>query len=269
MSNVIKYEEQKKELDFLKNLAATAIKSGNYANMSEMTALNIMLSAKDLGVSPMKALNGGFYVVNGKISMSTALMTDRIRKEGHSIKIPEWNKEKCVIIGVRKDNGDSVKVEFTMEDAQLAGLTNSPTWKKYPKVMLYNRAMSMIARILFPDVVGNAYSEDEAEEIKGSSYTQKEALIEVQEAPKKSIQELKELLTTQLDIAQPQHLENYLEYCHNKTGKPLEELVNAWLVNSEPFLRHYSGWVAKKNAETIVSKKEDDDLSSSLQMVLV
>ncbi len=166
MTTLTKFEEQKQEIDFYKALAATAAKSGNYTGTSELSLLNIMLSAKDFGVSPMKAINGSFYVVNGKISMSTALMADRIRKEGHSIKIPEWTDTKCTIIGVRKDNGDSVKFEFTMDDAVRAGLSGSPTWKKYPKQMLYNRAMSTLARVLFSDVVGNCYSEDERDEIK-------------------------------------------------------------------------------------------------------
>lgn len=164
MTSITTYEPKRYDIDYYKNLVAVAAKSGNY-NMPPETMLNIMLTAQDLGISPMKALNGGFYVVNGKISMSTALMADRIRKEGHSIKIPEWTSEKCVIIGVRKDNGDSIKFEYTMEDAKNAGLTNSPTWKKFPKQMLYNRAMSTLARTLFPDVVGNAYSEDEKYDI--------------------------------------------------------------------------------------------------------
>lgn len=160
MSTLVKFQEQKQELDYFRTLASVASQGGT-SNMSPETLMNIMLTAKDLGISPMKAINGGFYVVNGKISMSTALMADRIRKEGHSIKISEWTSQKCVVIGVRKDNSDSVKFEFTMEDAQTAGLTNSPTWKKFPKQMLYNRAMSTLARTLFSDVVGNAYSEDE------------------------------------------------------------------------------------------------------------
>lgn len=167
MTTLVKVEEQKKEIDYLKELASIASKSGNYTGMAEATLLNLMLSAKDLGVSPMKALNGGFYVVNGKVCMSTALMADRIRKAGHSVKIVEWTSEKCVMIGVRKDNKDSVKLEFTMEDAQRAGLLGSPTWKKFPKNMLYNRAMSTLARVLFSDVVGNAYSEEERHDILG------------------------------------------------------------------------------------------------------
>ncbi len=166
MSNIIKFDDHKQELDHFKQLATIAAKSGT-TTMAPETILNIMLTAKDLGISPFKALNGGFYVVNGKISMSTAMMTDRIRKEGHSIKIPEWTSQKCIMIGIRKDNGDSIKFEYTMDDAVLAGLTSSPTWKKFPKQMLYNRAMSTLARTLFPDVVGNAYSEDERWDIEG------------------------------------------------------------------------------------------------------
>jgi hypothetical protein len=114
----------------------------------------------------MKAINGGFYIVNGKVCMSTAMMAERIRKQGHSIKIIEMTKDKCVIIARRRDNEDSLKLEYTMEEAHAAGLTASPTWKKYPKNMLYNRCMSQVARILFPDVVGNSYSEEERFDIQ-------------------------------------------------------------------------------------------------------
>jgi len=159
-TSLTKYQSKAQDIDHFRMLASIASKGGS-SNGSPEALMNIMLTAKDLGISPMKAVNGGFYIVNGKISMSTALMADRIRKEGHSIKIPEWTSQKCVIIGVRKDNGDSVKFEYTIEDAQSAGLLNSPNWKKFPKQMLYNRAMSTLARTLFPDVIGNSYSEDE------------------------------------------------------------------------------------------------------------
>jgi hypothetical protein len=166
MNQMTKYDSKTEELKYFQTLANIAQKGGGNKECSPMTLMNIMLTAKDLGISPMKAVNGGFYIVNNKICMSTALMADRIRKDGHSIKIPEWTKDKCVIIGVRKDNGDSIKVEYTWEDAQLAGLTTSQTWRKFPKHMLYNRAMSTLARVLFSDVVGNAYSEDERWDIE-------------------------------------------------------------------------------------------------------
>jgi len=166
MTNIIKYETEQQEFDHLKSLAKVAASSKQYADVSEVQLLNLMMSARDLGISPMKAINGGFHIIKGKVCMSTALMADRIRKAGHSIKVIEMNATKCVIIGVRKDNGDSLKLEYTMEEAKLADLHNSMTWKKYPKAMLYNRCMSQMAKILFPDVVGNSYSEEERYDIQ-------------------------------------------------------------------------------------------------------
>jgi hypothetical protein len=259
MNNNIIIDEKKQELDSLRQLASIALKSGNYPGMTEHNLLNIMLSAKDLGVSPFKAINGAFYIVNGKLCMSTALMADRIRKEGHSIKITEWTKEKCVMIGVRKDNGDSVKLEFTMEDAQLAGLLASPTWKKYPKAMLYNRAMSMLARVLFPDVVGNCYSEDEAEEIKGPQKkavayaTDEGETIEVKSVI--TLADLGQVLMDDMVIPDAdKHLIKYMEHCQplaQQSGKSMEDIVEEWLKEPERFLTYYKKWVAKKNVEAI------------------
>jgi len=258
-------EEDKQEINYLKELCRIAKQSGNYQQMDEYKMLNIMLSAKDLGVSPMKAINGGFYVVNGKISMSTALMTDRIRREGHSIKIIEWSSRKCVIIGKRKDNEDSVKLEYTMEDAQLAGLTNSPTWKRYPKNMLYNRAMSTLARVLFPDVVGAAYSEDEVDDLKQNTFKQETPMnrlteeqslnasdfeeIEVAPDPEEyTIKELVQMIDDALEIEEPDYLEEYLEFCEGKipSDKSLTDIVSGWIDSPAKFLEHYNQWCVKK-----------------------
>lgn len=252
MSNITKFEEKKQEIDYYKTLAAIAAKSGT-TQMSPETILNIMLTAKDLGISPLKALNGGFYVVNGKISMSTAMMADRIRKEGHSIKIPEWTSQKCVIIGIRKDNDDSVKFEFTMDDAHTAGLTNSPTWKKFPKQMLYNRAMATLARTLFPDVVGNAYSEDERHDIENipperrpfedpdvmhpiTLETEVKAPEQLFDSP---VEALKEIL--ELDNIDSSHLDAYLKGVSEKKKQTVEEIAQSALLKEvlPKFKEHY------------------------------
>jgi hypothetical protein len=240
MSEIMKYQDQKQELEYFRHLATIASKGGT-TGMSLDVLMNIMLTAKDLGISPMKAINGGFYIVNGKISMSTALMADRIRKEGHSIKIPEWTSQKCVIIGIRKDNNDSVKFEFTIEDAQAASLTNSPTWKKFPKQMLYNRAMSTLARTLFPDVVGNAYSEDEKYDITNTPPSQRpfedpdvissSPIIEVnsKESFKKAdINELKKLLDS--EGIPTEYLENFVTDTAIKKERQIEEIIGTALI---------------------------------------
>jgi len=165
MSALVKYNKQ--QVDSLRGLALIAAKSGNYQGMSEATLLNLMLSAYDFGISPMKAINGGFHVIKGKITMAAHLISDRIRSAGHSIKVVEHTREKCVAIGVRRDNGDSYRSEFDMEDAKAAGLAGSEGWRKYPKDMLYARCIARLGRVLFSDVVGSCYSEDEGFDIEG------------------------------------------------------------------------------------------------------
>lgn len=259
-NNIIKYEDYKKDLELLRELAHNAFKSGSY-QASEVQLFNVMLSAKDLGVSPMKAINGGFNIINGKISMSTSLMADRIRKDGHSIKVVDWTIDKCVIIGQRKDNNDSVKVEFTSEDAKLAGLWGSNVWKKYPKAMLYNRAMSMLARVLFPDVVGNCYSEEEAEEIKKSDMSFKPVFRDVQtptiesnenivqldvaEEPDISITEICHKLIKELDISDTENLEEYVQYCKDSLNVPLKKFSEKWTENPDRFVKCYDKWLEK------------------------
>jgi hypothetical protein len=95
------------------------------------------------------------------------MMAALVRSRGHSItKDPKSTPDCCILHGKRADNGDTWTISFSLKDAELAGLLSSPTWKKYPQVMLYNRAMSQLFRQLFPDLsLGAGYVEDELKEI--------------------------------------------------------------------------------------------------------
>ena len=49
-----------------------------------------------------------------------------------------------------------------MEEAKRAGLVKQSTpWVTFPRDMLYARALSRLARQLFPDIIGNCYVEGE------------------------------------------------------------------------------------------------------------
>ncbi len=166
MNEVVNYDQAPKmDLNYFNQVCDIAYKSKCYGSIAKETMLNLCMTAHDLGIPISKALNGGFHIVQGKIVMSAGLMNDMIRKAGHSLNI-ELTETKCSITGRRKDNGDTIKIEYSMKDAEVAGLANSPTWKKHPKDMLYNRAMTKVGRMLFSDVIGNAYSEDEGHEIQ-------------------------------------------------------------------------------------------------------
>ncbi len=154
------------ELQSVSLIARTAHASSMYSGVGgEAKIMMILLAAKELGVGPCQALNGGIWSIQGKIEISARLMNGLIRRAGHSIKIIKSDDTGCTLLGKRTD-GDSFECSFTMEDAVKAGLAGSAVWKKYPGDMLYNRCMSRLARRLFSDVIGNSYVEGEIREAK-------------------------------------------------------------------------------------------------------
>lgn len=164
------------EIENTQKVCQALMKTPHYAKMGQEGIYAIVSKAKSMGISPVEALNGGFYFVNGKVGMSTETMACLIRQKGHSVtKDPKSNNEVCILNGKRGDNGDTWTISFSMDDARKAGLAKN-MYDKYPSIMLYNRAMSCLARQLFPDVIhGAGYTLDELMEIsQGSAHIPQE-----------------------------------------------------------------------------------------------
>ncbi len=161
------FNRQLVDLDKIQDTCRKLLSTKHYAKLGEEGIHAILSRAKALGIHPFEALNNGFYVVQGRVGMSTEMMAALVRKRGHSITKDKMSNNECVILhGKRADSGDTWTCTFTRADAEAAGLWNTATWKKYPGVMLYNRCMSMLFRQLFPDLsLGAGYVEDELKEI--------------------------------------------------------------------------------------------------------
>jgi len=122
-------------------------------------AVAIMLTGRELGIPPMQAFRS-IYVVKGKPTLSAQLMGALIFRAGHSYSILESTNDRCTIEYKRK-TGEIYRHTFTIDDAQRAGLVGSPTWKQYPKAMLFSRCMSAGARAFMPDVIAGMYTPEE------------------------------------------------------------------------------------------------------------
>jgi hypothetical protein len=154
------------EFKLIQTIARNAAASGLYSGVGgEQKILMILLAARELGIGPMTALNGGIWNIQGKIELSARLMSAMIRKAGHSLIVKTISDGECTIEGRRIDNGDCFSATFTIQEAQRAGLIRQGSnWTKYPQDMLYARALSRLARRLFADVIGNTYVEGEIHE---------------------------------------------------------------------------------------------------------
>ncbi len=154
-------------------MAEQAVTSKMYKGIGEKAGvLMIMLSARELGIPPMQALNGGLNIIQGKVEISARMMNALIRKAGHQISIQEISETSCTVVGKRGDTGESQPATFTVAEAQKAGLVKpGGGWQKFPKDMCYARALSRLARQLFSDVIGIGYVEGEIKSIEAEVST--------------------------------------------------------------------------------------------------
>jgi hypothetical protein len=116
-------------------------------------ALSAILMGRELGLGDMVALQR-IFVVDGKVVLAAELIRGLIRRAGHSLVYDTRTTEECTITGTRHDNGDTLTVTWTLEQARSAKLATKANWQTYPRAMLDARCTSEIARALFSDCVG-------------------------------------------------------------------------------------------------------------------
>ena len=100
--------------------------------------------------------------------MAPELMRALVARAGHRLDVKLASNDKVVLWGKRADNDSEATVEWSMKDAQQAGLAGRGAWKTYPRAMLLARATSELCRMIFADVVaGLSYTPEEASSIAG------------------------------------------------------------------------------------------------------
>jgi hypothetical protein len=154
-------------------------------------AFAIALKGRELGIPPMMAF-AGLYIIKGKVELTASMMSAMLRRGG--VRIEEVQVD-ATMAHLRFDrDGEKAEVCFTMEDAKRANLVNQ-TWSKYPRQMLYARALSEGARRIGPDLVSGAYVSGEiSAEVGGNGSGIKVEAEFIEEAPKapESIEEAPE-----------------------------------------------------------------------------
>lgn len=152
------------EFQTLKEIASMAVKSGFLPTSikSSEQAIIIALKGRELGIPPMVAF-AHISVINGKPCISAELMLSQIYQKvpSASINFIKNDNESCVIEAIRKNCKPSTW-SFTIEDAKSAQLLGKQVWKQYPAAMLRARAISAMARAVFPDALnGVSYTPEE------------------------------------------------------------------------------------------------------------
>lgn len=131
----------------------------------EAQAIVKILAGQELGI-PAVASMTGVYIVKEKVNLSANLIGAVIKRSGrYTYRVREMADKACRLEFFEKNGTgwESIGVsDFTWEDATKAGLVGSDTWKKFPRNMLFARALSNGAKWYCPDVFGGPiYTPDE------------------------------------------------------------------------------------------------------------
>lgn len=173
----------------MSNTTTTAITPFEPSNLTEATALAeriaksglipgalkgkpddvlvVLMTARELGVGPMTALRG-IHVYDGKPIMSaqlTVALVVRDKSVCEYFRCIESTPAKATY-ETKRVGSAPVRMTWTIDMADRAGLLRKDNWQKYPGAMLRNRAAMDLARSEYADLVNNVYDPDEKDEIE-------------------------------------------------------------------------------------------------------
>jgi hypothetical protein len=149
------------EMDTME-LGRVLAKSGFFSDAKDASkAVVKVLAGRELGFGPIASMTG-VYIVKGKPTLSANMMAAAVkRSQKYDYRVAEHTEDRCKIVFYQE--GEEVGVsEFTMQDAKRAGL-GGHNWSKYPKNMLFARALSNGVKWHCPDVMNGqpVYTPDE------------------------------------------------------------------------------------------------------------
>lgn len=124
--------------------------SGYFKDMTSLSkAITKALIGQSMGMGLVQSMNS-LYVIDGKVAMDSHAIRNTAVMAGYTIKTITLDATKAVLEwSVRKDGKDEVlgTSEYTWEDATKAGLVDKQNWRKFPKDMLFARAITRGARM--------------------------------------------------------------------------------------------------------------------------
>jgi hypothetical protein len=138
--------------------------------------LAAFIRSGELHLSPFTGVSQ-MHSINGRVGISAELMRALILRAGHDYHIEGSDARACTIRGRRSDWDESrwTTVTFTIEDAVRAGLLEdkksrdgkvTPSlYKKWPAALLLARASTILARMIFPDVIAGLQSLEELQDM--------------------------------------------------------------------------------------------------------
>lgn len=150
----------------MNDFSRVVMKARMFTSMqSAEQCLLTMVAGREMGMGFIEACNS-LYIVNGKVSLLAGKIGEMIKRSGrYDYKIKDHTNEVCEIEFFQKSldgtQWESIgSSRFDLKDKAQAKLTGM-NYEKYPRNMLFARALTNGARWHTPDVFGGAIYEPE------------------------------------------------------------------------------------------------------------
>jgi len=156
MSNLVPFSE-------MESMASYIVRSKLFGAKDESQAMSLMLLAQAEGCHPMTAIQD-FDIVQGRPARKTHSILARFQAAGGTVAWEEVTQTRAAGVFSHKQGG-SLRVEWTVQQAQKAGIADKDVWKKYPQAMLRARCIAEGVRAVFPGAIGGMLSVEEAQDL--------------------------------------------------------------------------------------------------------
>jgi hypothetical protein len=130
----------------------------------------VLMRGRDLGISSLQALSC-INVIEGKTVLAAELLLALcVREKGvcEYFRLLESTPQKATC-EAKRSGCEAVRLSYTIQEAQGAGLAGKDNWKRHPATMLRWRCIGALAKTVFPDLAMGLYTPDEAEEIAANA----------------------------------------------------------------------------------------------------
>ncbi len=159
-----------RSFDEVKGLATAFVASGMFQDTKQLSQAIVKIQAgAELGLPPVYSMQN-INLIRNRLTSSANTMAMLVKRGGkYNYRIATHTDTECKIEFFESDGTKMVSVgwsTFTMADAKRADLVKPDSgWAKYPRAMLFSRAISQGARIYAPDAIGGIYTDEEIRSI--------------------------------------------------------------------------------------------------------
>lgn len=156
--DIVPYQDKAiQSYDDLENVAKAMVSSGYFTDSTKISqAIVKIMAGREIGIGPFGSMNG-IHIIQGKPAFGANIMAGKVKSSGrYNYRVTEMTDAVCTIEFLELFNSQWSTIgtsTFTTADAKRAGTKNLD---KFPRNMLFARAMSNGVRWFCPDVMNGS-----------------------------------------------------------------------------------------------------------------